>query len=140
LIDERFVTAFYAVFNRRTRVLTYANAGHPFPYHWSSRTQATQSLSIRGFLLGINPEEVYREQSVVLEPDDRLCFYTDGVPDTMNERGESFGGDWLAQFFAHLPADEGGKEWTDRAIQQLREFRGQQKPIDDMTLIMAKLK
>ena len=31
LADERFVTAFYGVLDRRTSVLTYANAGHPYP-------------------------------------------------------------------------------------------------------------
>ena len=31
LADERFVTAFYGVLDRRTRVLTFSNAGHPYP-------------------------------------------------------------------------------------------------------------
>lgn len=140
LIDERFVTAFYAIFNRRTRKLTYANAGHPFPFHWSSRGRVSQPLSLRGFLLGINPEEVYREKEVELEPGDRLCFFTDGVPDARNERGESFGTDWISEFLAHLPADEEARTWTDRTVQQLTEFRAGTRPIDDMTLVMAKVK
>jgi phosphoserine phosphatase RsbU/P len=140
LIDERFVTAFYAVFNRRTRQLTYANAGHPFPFHWSARARVCQPLSVRGFLLGVNPEEVYRERTLELEPGDRLCFFTDGIPDTLNERGESFGGDWIGESLAHLPADEEGSDWTERIVQRLTEFRGEQRPIDDMTLIMAKVR
>lgn len=140
LIDERFVTAFYAIFNRRTRKLTYANAGHPFPFHWSSRGRACTPLSLRGFLLGINPEEVYREKEIELEPGDRLCFFTDGVPDARNERGESFGTDWIGEFLAHLPADEEAKTWTDRTVQQLSDFRAGTRPIDDMTLVMAKVR
>jgi serine phosphatase RsbU (regulator of sigma subunit) len=140
LIDERFVTAFYGIFNRRTRHFSYANAGHPFPFHWSARTGASQPLSARGFLLGINPEEVYRERSLELEPGDRLCFYTDGVPDTLNEQGEPFGGDWIGDRLARLSAEEESSAWAEQTIRLLQEFRGSQRPIDDMTLIMAKVR
>lgn len=140
LIDERFVTAFYAVFNRRTRQLTYANAGHPFPFHWSARSHVCSPLSIRGFLLGINPDEIYREKSLELEPGDRLCFYTDGIPDAQNERGESFGADWIADLLSHVPAEQEAKEWTDRIVSELKTFRGNERAIDDMTLIVAKVK
>jgi phosphoserine phosphatase RsbU/P len=140
LIDERFVTAFYGIFNRRTRLFTYANAGHPFPLHWSARTGDLQSLSLRGFLLGISPEEVYREKSLELEPGDRLCFYTDGIPDACNEAGETLGSGWIAQSLINYPAVEEAHVWTDRAVRELAEFRGGQRPVDDMTLIMAKVK
>ncbi len=140
LIDERFVTAFYAVLDRRTRKLTYANAGHPLPFHWSARRQEIQTLSARGFLLGINPEEVYREKCLELEPGDRLCFYTDGIPDSMNERGDSFGSDSVREAIAAMPPDTTGKQATDNLVGLLKEYRGTQKPIDDMTLIMAMVK
>jgi phosphoserine phosphatase RsbU/P len=140
LIDERFVTAFYGIFNRRTRLFTYANAGHPFPLHWSARNCAIQPLALRGFLLGISPDEVYREDTLQLEPGDRLCFYTDGIPDARNDAGESIGADWLAESLPQFPADEEASAWTDRAIRRLTAFRGACGPIDDMTLILAKVK
>ena len=48
LTDERFVTAFYGVFDRRTRRLTYANAGHPFPYRYDARAGTCQPLARGG--------------------------------------------------------------------------------------------
>src|SRR5205823_2543496 len=42
LSDERFVTAFYGVYDRRTRALSYASAGHPYPPRWSARTGEAQ--------------------------------------------------------------------------------------------------
>ena len=97
LADERFVTAFYGVLNRRTRVLTYANAGHPYPLRRIARTGAVQPLAAQGFMLGIVPEEQYREKSVQLEPGDRLCFYTDGLVEARNGMGEGYGTDRLEQ-------------------------------------------
>lgn len=139
LVDERFVTAFYAVFNRQTRRLTYANAGHPFPYRWSAREQKCQPLSARGFLLGISPEEVYREKTLELESGDRLCLFTDGAPDTRNEAGESFGIDRIEQWLAACDDAETVAEWSDSLTRELAEFRGSQRPTDDLTLILAKV-
>ena len=139
LVDERFVTAFYAVFNRRTRCLTYANAGHPFPYRWSAREQKIQPLSARGFLLGISPEEVYFEQTVNLDPGDRLCFFTDGVPDTRNEMGESFGNDRIAKSLETCDASAPVSGWVESFSRDLADFRGTERPTDDMTLIVAKV-
>ena len=95
LADERFVTAFYGVLDRRTWVLTYANAGHPYPLHRLAATGDVQPLSAQGFMLGIMPGEQYREKTVQLAPGDKLCFYTDGVVEARNEIGETFGTDRL---------------------------------------------
>ena len=78
MAEERFVTAFYGILDRRTRTLTYANAGHPYPLRCSA-DGAVQPLVAQGFLLGIMPGEVYRERTVELAPGDRLGFYTDGL-------------------------------------------------------------
>ncbi|MCE9533688.1 MAG: SpoIIE family protein phosphatase [Planctomycetes bacterium] len=139
LTDERFVTAFYGVFNRRTRKLTYANAGHPFPFHWSARENRLQPLSARGFLLGISPEEIYREQCLQLTPGDRLCFFTDGIPDSRNDLGESYGTDRLGESLPALPDHEEASAWAGTMIRDVADFRAGQRPIDDMTLIMAKV-
>ena len=139
LVDERFVTAFYAVFNRRTRQLAYANAGHPFPYRWSAREQKLEPLAARGFLLGISPEEVYREKTLELEPGDRLCLFTDGAPDTRNEAGESFGIDRIAQSLSKWSGSDSVEGWSESFNRELAEFRGSQRPIDDLTVILAKV-
>jgi phosphoserine phosphatase RsbU/P len=139
LVDERYVTAFYALFNRRTRRITYANAGHPFPYRWSAREKKCQPLSVRGFLLGISPDEIYREKTLELESGDRLCLFTDGVPDTRNEVGESFGLERIEQLLAQCDETEAVSSWTDAFDTELTRFRGSQRPTDDLTLILAKV-
>lgn len=139
LADERFVTAFYGVFNRRTRRFTYANAGHPFPYRWSHSLRKSHQVSARGFLLGITPDEVYHEKSFDLEPGDRLCLYTDGVADTRNDRGESFGADRLADLLLFLPEEEPIASSLSRFTQALATFRGSEPPIDDVSLILAQI-
>ncbi|HEX3147156.1 MAG TPA: SpoIIE family protein phosphatase [Gemmataceae bacterium] len=139
LADERFVTAFYGVLDRKSRRFTYANAGHPFPIWYSAKTKSAAELPARGFLLGVMPEEVYVERSVDLEPGDRLCLFTDGVADCRDERGETFGHDRVRELLpslARLPASQ----ITDRYVAELNNFRGAAKALDDMTLVVAEMR
>lgn len=138
LTDDRFVTAFYGVLNRRTRVLTYANAGHPYPLRYSARTGAVTPLAAQGFLLGIMPGEQYREKCVELEPGDRLCIYTDGVVESRNEIGEAFGTDRLRDYLLAHGGDPADRIARD-TIADMNTFRGTQPLSDDVTLMIAEL-
>ena len=138
MAEERFVTAFYGILDRRTRVLTYANAGHPYPLHYSPGSGAVQQLTAQGFLLGIMPDEVYREREVQLEPGDRLCFFTDGVVEARNEIGELFGDARLQAAFADRGCD-GADGLLKGVLAAQREFSGTQPPNDDVTLMIGEL-
>lgn len=138
LADDRFVTAFYGVLNRRTWTLTYANAGHPYPLRFVARTGKVQALSAQGFMLGIVPDEQYREKTVQLEPDDRLCFYTDGLVEARNELGEGYGTERLeAALAAHGHAT--AEALTQLLLADQCAFRGDQKLTDDVTLVVGEL-
>ena len=139
MTDERFVTAFYGVLNRRTRRFTYANAGHPFPIWYSAKTGTAAELSARGFMLGIMPDEMYTEREVDLEPGDRLCLFTDGVADCRDERGAAFGVERVREL---LPAYARGSATaiTDAYVEELKQFRGATNPVDDMTLLVGEIR
>jgi phosphoserine phosphatase RsbU/P len=139
LADERFVTAFYGVFDRKNRRLRYANAGHPFPVLYSARTQKAVELSARGFLLGVMAEEVYVERQVDLEPGDRLVLFTDGVADCRDERGETFGHDHVRDLLPPLAAGT-ATQIAESYVAELTRFRGDAKPVDDMTLVVAEVR
>jgi serine phosphatase RsbU (regulator of sigma subunit) len=138
LADERFVTAFYGVLDRRTSILTYANAGHPYPLRREAATGEVLALSVTGFMLGIMPGEQYREKTVHLAPGDQLCFCTDGVIEARNEIGDTFGTDRLTRCLANSGNAPASKVAQD-IIACHMEFRGSQPPGDDMTLVVAEL-
>jgi len=139
MTDERFVTAFYGVLNRRTRRFAYANAGHPFPIWYSAKHKTCLDLSARGFLLGVMPEEIYSERFVELEPGDRLAMFTDGVPDCRDERGESFGQERVKSMFERV-AERTASEMTEGFVEELKHFQGTAKTSDDVTLVIAEIR
>ncbi|HEY3787917.1 MAG TPA: PP2C family protein-serine/threonine phosphatase [Urbifossiella sp.] len=86
-----FVTAFYAVFDPAAGVLTYASAGHTPPrLRRKAGCQAVLNRAQR-LPLGIKPDEVYPEQSIALQPGDRVVLFTDGVIEAVNTDGDVFG-------------------------------------------------
>ena len=132
------MTAFYGVFNRKNWVLTYANAGHPYPLRRVAATGEVEPLSANGFMLGIMPGEQYRERKVQLAPGDRLCFYTDGLIEDRNEIGESFGIERLTRCFINHGEESAQNAAADILTYQ-QIFRGTQLSGDDVTLVVAEL-
>jgi phosphoserine phosphatase RsbU/P len=138
LADERFVTAFYGILDRRTRVLTYANAGHPYPLRFVAHTGEVQPLTAQGFMLGIIPDEQYRERTVTLEPGDRVCFYTDGLVEARNGMGEGYGTERLTAVLTkhgRLPADQ----LAVQVLADQAEFRHGHPFSDDVTLVVSEV-
>ena len=138
MADERFVTAFYGVLHRPSRTLRFCNAGHPYPLRYSPRTGKVTELTAQGFLLGIMAGEQYRERVVELEPGDRVCFFTDGVVEAHDERGEAFGTDRLSDALRSngtAPA----AELCKRLMATQQEFRGTAKLTDDVTLVVMEV-
>ncbi len=73
-----FVTAVYAIVNRRTGNVRLASAGHP-PCIRTSRVGESLLIERTGPALGLVADARYEERDVHLEVGDRLLLYTDGV-------------------------------------------------------------
>jgi phosphoserine phosphatase RsbU/P len=87
---RRFTTAFLAEYDPLHRSLHYINAGHnaPMLQRSSGRLERMES---GGIPLGIQPEAAYQQGSVVLQPNDWLMIFTDGLVEAENQAGEEYG-------------------------------------------------
>ncbi len=137
ITEERFVTAFYGVFDRRTRVLRYANAGHPHPLRWEAATGVVKPLAAHGFLLGVIPDEVYAEKEVTLAPGDAVCFFTDGLVEARNEIGEQFGEERVMNCLGHAAAGE--QDLLAHVLECQRVFCSGVPLSDDLTAAVCRL-
>jgi serine phosphatase RsbU (regulator of sigma subunit) len=78
LSGYQFATCCYCLLNIKTLQLTYARAGHPYPVLIRPQEQPRQ-LEIRGSLLGVFKNSEYIQETVQLEPGDKLLLYSDGI-------------------------------------------------------------
>src|SRR5215204_6293362 len=84
-----FVTCFYAILDPKSGTLSYANAGHDLPY--LHRNGAAEELRARGMPLGLMPEMGYEEKETILEAGESALFYSDGLVEAHDPKGEMFG-------------------------------------------------
>ncbi|MNX54600.1 Phosphoserine phosphatase RsbU [compost metagenome] len=106
------MTFFYSILDTETGRLAYANAGHLYPFLYRNAERRVQTLEMASYPLGVRPSLPVHEQEVTLEPNDVLVFYSDGIIEAQNGKGEEFGFERMEQLIldhGHLSA-EGLKE------------------------------
>jgi predicted ester cyclase len=127
-----FVTCFYAILDPESGHLRYANAGHNLPCkRYDGRVD---ELRARGMPLGLMPGMSYEESEVVLEPGECVLFYSDGLTEAHDPKGDMFGSPRLRSLLAEHPGD--GKALIAYLVEELGRFTGESwEQEDDITLV-----
>jgi sigma-B regulation protein RsbU (phosphoserine phosphatase) len=137
LIEGRFMTLCFATWNRQRRRLRIANAGQEQPL--LCHAGSCEKVPLTGFPLGIFAEASYDERTLILEKDDIMVFYSDGIGDAQSRSGEFFGAGRVAKIVrdsAELTADG----LADKILEEADSFSGGQHPSDDRTLLVLKVR
>ncbi|WP_245538026.1 PP2C family protein-serine/threonine phosphatase [Rubinisphaera brasiliensis] len=134
---EAFVTAYYAVYNARTRTLRYASAGHHPPRLWKCAQQQIVPVEHEGsFPLGIFEDADYPVHEITLDPGDRLILYTDGITEAMSDNGEQFGTDRLDEVLTNS-CPHNAPRLLQEIIEAVDKHTNNAPPADDRTLIVG---
>lgn len=134
-----FITAFVAVYNHKTGVLTYANAGHDVPYVLHGRDSIRTLEDAKGVVLGLFPEERYSDAEERMQIGDILFLYTDGVNEANNVRREFFGNERIEETL-RLFASSHEENPVAHMEKSVRSFIGECEQHDDMTMLSMTVK
>ena len=136
MVSGRFVTFCFAWIDRERGVLVYANAGHNPPLLLRSGDFARR-LDEGGVVMGVFPDAAYKQTEMRIVPGDRLLFYTDGITEAPDGRGEEFGEARLTSA-ATEALDRSAEEIKDHVLARLAAFTGGAFA-DDATLIVVEI-
>jgi sigma-B regulation protein RsbU (phosphoserine phosphatase) len=88
-IEAQFVSLIYAIWDDQRRTLRIANSGLPRPlYVHEGRIEVVEAT---GLPLGLLEEVAYDELIFHTQPGDVFLFFSDGILDATNTKGEQFG-------------------------------------------------
>jgi phosphoserine phosphatase RsbU/P len=136
--DEVFLTAFYGVLHRPTGRLTYVRAAHERPFLVRPGREV-MVLPGDGRFLGMIKELTLTEQTIDLEPGDRLIMFSDGVPDAVNEAGKEYSNLQLAAAVAAC-SDQSASGIVAHLVRDVAQWQGNAAPFDDLTLLVLEAK
>jgi serine phosphatase RsbU (regulator of sigma subunit) len=130
---SEFVTLFYGVLDARNKQFTFCNAGHPPGL--IRRGEEIIELTADNMVLGIDPDQQYRQTVVQLKSGDVLLLYTDGLTDAMNFQQEIFGKQRLLEVFKQ--SANTAELVTEHILWEVRKYVGMAERTDDITMIVA---
>jgi serine phosphatase RsbU (regulator of sigma subunit) len=139
---RKFVmTCFASIVDPKARTITYANAGHNFPYLFrpgAADGTDFQVLMSRGNRLGDLEESTYTEKTHPLQKGDVLVWYTDGIVECENDRGEEYG---EKRFRAAIrrAADLDPVAMRESVVGAAGQFFGDRARKDDITMVFARI-
>jgi PAS domain S-box-containing protein len=121
------------------RRMSFAFAGHP-PAFWLSPGGECRLLGPQSAVLGCLEEAVAQEptQEIELSPGDRLAFYTDGLTDVFDQRGEILGIEGFEEI-VRTAARRPMEEMKQSILDQVAAWR--EGPVtDDISLVLVELR
>ena len=129
-----FVTGWMGVLEISTGKFVYVNAGHNPPLLKRAGGTFEWLKSRPGFVLAGMEGVRYRENTLQLEPGDRLYLYTDGVTEATNSREELFGDERLQNAlneYMDLPVEQ----FLPKIKECIDAFVGDADQFDDITML-----
>lgn len=134
---ERFITFFVAEFDKKTRELTYINAGHnpPLLIMNGRNYPLDKGCTILGSFKELPVVEVGRQ--IIEDEEAMVLTYTDGLTDIKNEEGHFFDEKYLHDF-ALENYSASAEVFNKRLLEKIELYKGDLDYPDDCTVLTCK--
>jgi sigma-B regulation protein RsbU (phosphoserine phosphatase) len=136
-IEAQFVSLIYALWDDEHSTLLVSNSGLPRPVY--VHDGKNQVIEATGLPLGLFDDADYDEFRFKMKPGDMFVFFSDGILDARNRRGELFGRGRVEKLIAEC----GGRS-ADCVVESLfkaaAEHSAGVETFDDQTVLAIKVK
>lgn len=137
--DDMYVTMFMGIIDINTGIMTYTNAGHPYPVVLHDNGETHFLSKYPDVPIGILENHSFAEHIYTLRKNTSLLFYTDGITDAENQTGKFYGKNRLLGCL-HNHASDSPKEIIEKILEDIQQHIGERRQSDDLTLLMLRFK
>jgi serine phosphatase RsbU (regulator of sigma subunit) len=131
---DLLVSVFYAVWEPKTGLLSYANAGHNPPLYFLPH-QPAQILTDHDIVIGATLNARYSTNTLQLAPGELIVLYTDGVTEATDVNDELFGLHRLENMVLGLDTWH-AQDIADLITRRVSDFCGSLDLSDDLTTVV----
>jgi len=134
-----FVTAFAAILDLDTGVVTYSNAGHDNPYVLSPAGELSRLGEAAGPPLCTVEGFGYADAERRLQTGEIVCLVTDGITDARDTHGERYGAERLRAVLNGLsPEARTARGAVDAIASDVGRFSAGAEAADDLTVVVVR--
>ncbi|MEO6695290.1 MAG: GAF domain-containing SpoIIE family protein phosphatase [Ignavibacteria bacterium] len=128
--EEKFATCWFGLYNHPEKKLTSINAGHNTIFVSTNNGNIIE-LCKGGIMLGFSDLD-FEHEDIMLNKDDVILLYTDGVPEAMDAKGGFYGDDRLVNLLKENSSNS-SREILDNLLKEVSDFVNGAEQSDDIT-------
>jgi sigma-B regulation protein RsbU (phosphoserine phosphatase) len=140
--EKSFATLVAAFIDPIKRIVVVARAGHTPIFYYQKQKDTVLKWEPKGIGIALDKgslfNRVLKEEKKILKTGDVLLFFTDGLSEAENQRGEEFGEEQLEKVFQNY-VHKSCSEIVEGILQSIQDFVKTQSQKDDMTLVVIKM-
>jgi sigma-B regulation protein RsbU (phosphoserine phosphatase) len=132
--NNKFFTLWYGVYDRSSRRLRYANAGHPPAVLLDGPGTSPMKLGLPSLMIGVSPDAAFETENHLMTSGSRLYLYSDGVIDvTRSSDGQLLGMGGLTDLIVQSFSQRGSR--VEHVLGQIQSLQGAPAFADDFSLL-----
>jgi phosphoserine phosphatase RsbU/P len=135
-VDAQYATLVVALWQPIQRSFLLSNAGSAPPL--VLRNGDVIETKIEGVPIGLLDDRKYDEVAIAAEPGDAVVFYSDGVDEQLNEKGDEYGRERIIRTLKKH-GTESPQAIADAIIAAVDKFRGTVAISDDQTVVVLRV-
>jgi serine phosphatase RsbU (regulator of sigma subunit) len=138
--SNMFMTLVMLRWNGLQNELKYVSAGHEQMVHYHAKEKKVTLTPAGGIALGMLSDvtQILKEDQIVMEKDDTLVIYSDGIPECWRNEKEMYGMARLKRAVSEYSDLPSAFALRNALLADVKEYAGKYKQMDDITLIVLK--
>ncbi len=138
--SSMFMTLVILQWNAQAQKLKYVSAGHEQMIHFHAKDKKVTLTPAGGLALGMFPDisKNLKEQEIILEKNDAVIIYSDGIPESWKDEKEMYGMARLKRSVSEYGDLPTALAIRNALLSEVKAFSDKWKQMDDITIIVIK--